>query len=73
MEDAGANDDIEASVDEDPDTMADPKRYRMTDKVDWTRREHGEGRIIEPVPVCVTDGPPRDIQATCLYVRGQDG
>ena len=50
MEDAGANDDIEASVNKDPATMADLKRYRMTDQADWTRREHEEGRIIEPVP-----------------------
>ena len=47
---AGANDGIEASVDEDPTTTADPNRYTMTDKVDWTRRENGTGRIIEPVP-----------------------
>jgi hypothetical protein len=30
--------------------MADPKRYRMMDQADWTRREHGEGQIIKPVP-----------------------
>ncbi len=34
VEDAGVNDDIKASVNEDPATMADPNWYRMMDQAD---------------------------------------
>ena len=46
----GANDDNKANNDENPTTTADSKRYMMTGKVDWTRRNKKEGQVIEPVP-----------------------
>jgi len=37
--------------DEDPTTAAgDPRRYTMTKSKHWTRRDSGEGRVMEPVP-----------------------
>ena len=40
----------DSSDDEDPATTADPRRYKMTEGKDWTRRDSGEGRLMEPVP-----------------------